>query len=949
LESSPTGRSYTTQRHEQGPELSRPSLVQTHSFARRTAAALAVAALCAAAFAAPARAATDLRPLLDAPGTTVTLNGSTVYTITEYALTVNKTLLCNGATIQSSIGPIRVSGVGKRLTVDNCVFQGTGWALLGALSGADLVVQNNTRLTGNGANSAIYVDGATLEQSGGSIQGCQWGINMVNADALLSGVSITGTVYAVQNVAGTATLENGCYVEGPSSGNPGTGLGLIASSSYPSRGASAVVHDSTFVRFLNAIDIQPTAAQGLPPGTVEVVGSSFDAPVASALSTVDAVDVRFADSRVTNAQADGIYLQSSTGVIEDSEILDSLNTGVTFLGCQSGAAIRNSLVRGSVHQGVAVGADPASGRVSRYIEIVDNTLRNNVIANVYVDAFSEALVQGNLMSGAPDFSARVHGSPRVDLIGNLLLDSFRGLEMKDGDHLAAALCFLTGHDRGGSLIYNSALASFAHCAHTDNLRNAQAADYSVFVNTGAKATLRRNLLGPAGSRALYNNAGAATTATKNYWSHASGPKTPSNSASGALIGWNAGNGSTLTFQPFMTAAPLDATVNRTFNITAGATTSWAPYADLSLSLTGAAAIGAVSRSVGALRVRDTSTMTTPAPPGGTMSDGIVVVWVDRDLLARAQSGALRLRTAGSGASAGLFRLEPDGSWTNLPTTWDGGAAQVVYDTTDPRKLNGVFALVNLPPDRETRARQLITSYYNDILGRAPEAGAVDAWYDGYFAYSLAFAIDVRFVPQEMARRFFLSAEYAARNRTNEQFIRDCYQTFLRRPPSQSELDTWLAGVWNRPQVVTLFARSAEFETYIQGLFPGLNGVPTRNLVTTMYIGLLDRIVDSGGLAYFADLFEWTYAQGGIEGARNEARNLGRLALASAEYQSKNPTNATHVERLYRAYLGRFPASNELDYWRGELDAGRQTTDSLIDAFAASTEFSDRLNASFGLL
>jgi hypothetical protein len=243
---------------------------------------------------------------------------------------------------------------------------------------------------------------------------------------------------------------------------------------------------------------------------------------------------------------------------------------------------------------------------------------------------------------------------------------------------------------------------------------------------------------------------------------------------------------------------------------------------------------------------------------------------------------------------------------------------------------------------------LITSYYNDILGRAPEAGAVDAWYDGYFLYAVSLAIDVRFVPQEMGRLFFLSAEYASRNRTDAEFIRDCYQAFLRRQPSPTELDAWLADTsWNRPQVTTLFAQSAEFAAYIQGLFPGLNGVPSHNLVTTMYIGLLDRIVDSAGLTYFAGRFESGYATGGIEAARAEARSLGRLTLASAEYQSTNPTNQTHVERLYRAYLGRFPATNESTYWRGELDAGRQTTDSLIDVFAASAEFTGRLNTYFG--
>jgi hypothetical protein len=97
--------------------------------------------------------AADLAPLLAAPGTTVTLNGGTAYSITEYPLSVSKTIMCHGATIHSTEGPIRASGPGVSLIVDNCVIQGTGWALLGALDGAALVVRNNTRLTGNsGAN-----------------------------------------------------------------------------------------------------------------------------------------------------------------------------------------------------------------------------------------------------------------------------------------------------------------------------------------------------------------------------------------------------------------------------------------------------------------------------------------------------------------------------------------------------------------------------------------------------------------------------------------------------------------------------------------------------------------------------------------------------------------------------------------------------------------------------
>ena len=76
--------------------------------------------------------------------------------------------------------------------------------------------------------------------------------------------------------------------------------------------------------------------------------------ISSALNAVNAGDVMFSRSRVEDAKTDGIYLVNSKGIIENSEILGSLNTGVTFMGCQNGATIRNSYVRGSVDQGIAV-------------------------------------------------------------------------------------------------------------------------------------------------------------------------------------------------------------------------------------------------------------------------------------------------------------------------------------------------------------------------------------------------------------------------------------------------------------------------------------------------------------------------------------------------------------------------------------------------------------------
>ena len=75
--------------------------------------------------------------------------------------------------------------------------------------------------------------------------------------------------------------------------------------------------------------------------------------------------------------------------------------------------------------------------------------------------------------------------------------------------------------------------------------------------------------------------------------------------------------------------------------------------------------------------------------------------------------------------------------------------------------------------------------------------------------------------------------------------------------------------------------------------------------------------------------------------------MAREVIVSAEFLGRQPTAADRVVRLYRAFLGRFPNDAEVDYWSGELDAGRQTTDDLIDGFADSDEFTEQMAKYFG--
>jgi len=250
--------------------------------------------------------------------------------------------------------------------------------------------------------------------------------------------------------------------------------------------------------------------------------------------------------------------------------------------------------------------------------------------------------------------------------------------------------------------------------------------------------------------------------------------------------------------------------------------------------------------------------------------------------------------------------------------------------------------VSAPVDRAGPIREMIESFYTLALGREAEPGAVDAW-QAYFDYAMDFNIDARFVPREMARLFFLSEEYASRNRSDAEFIADCYRVFLEREPREAELASWLGGTWNRGEALTVFSESEEFAARIATMYPGLEGDPIRNFVATIYIGLLGRLVDRAGLECASALFEAAKEQGGFEGIREQAEQMVREIIASDEFQNLHgapPAGpyASLATCLYRAFLGRFPSDLELAFWTAELESGAQSLESMIVRFAQSKEF-----------
>lgn len=944
---------------------------------------------------APADCATvDLGKLLAGSGATVSLSASNIYILyNEYRITKDQTLRCQGASIQAQ-GVLKAMGAGVDVTLDQCVINSTSWGAVAATDSASVTITGSTLNCPGG--TGVYVKDAAVEVGQTSINNCQYGVNIEGAANVdLHGVTSSNTPYAaqisgssgvllidqqssftnsgygtgvggangarititdtmIQNFAygvnltsgATASLSavtlDGCPYAAQVSGTSsqldvaggssfrylgyGTGVGIL-------QGAQAIIQQTSFEGFSNAVDVQPPNS-----GTVQVTDSTFLNNYVSALSVVGSRDVLFSNCTVSGAQADGVYFNNSTGVVEKSEIVDSLNTGVTFMGCPNGAAIRNSYVSGSVHQGIAVGKDDITGTPSYDIEISDNTVTGNQLANVFVDAVSTASLHGNILTDSPQAGVRLHGSKDITLVANLLNGSLLGVELKDSGNAAMTLSAVFGNAGDGLLVYDKGSLTIDHNAFNGNGLSGGNA-WSLFMNTGAVVYGQYNSLGYSGDDALYNNAGTTATVTNNYWGAATGPKTVGGSGTGAKLDWNVNTGSSVIYSPYLTSAPVSLATQSNVSATSGQTLNWnSGQGVVAVLQLGSFSSPLSNQTLGVLHAADSKHLNQILPAPASLEGQLYVAWASEPLRRAGQAAYLVFSAPLAQGPVYLARRSFAGSWVTIPSVWDAATHTVTGTFTNPYQLNGTFALTSAQPPDPKDVEALVVHFYQTILGRNPEAGAVDAWETGYFNYALSFNIDVRYIPTEMGRLFFLSTEYANRHRNDTEFITDCYQAFLYRAPEPGAVEQWTQGSWNRAEAMSLFAESDEFRDRIAALFPGFEGDPSRNLVTVLFIGLLDRLPDKGGLLSWSDRFDAS------SDAKATAKEFGKAAVASSEFQGFQASNQDIVIHLYRAYMGRFPNDSEASYWADMLTHGVYTVDQLIDRFADSTEFAERLDS-----
>ena len=69
-------------------------------------------------------------------------------------------------------------------------------------------------------------------------------------------------------------------------------------------------------------------------------------------------------------------------------------------------------------------------------------------------------------------------------------------------------------------------------------------------------------------------------------------------------------------------------------------------------------------------------------------------------------------------------------------------------------------------------------------------------------------------------------------------------------------------------------------------------------------------------------------------------SAAREFFTSAEFKGFKTSDQEYVKRLYTTFMDREPAEDEINYWKGEIDKGTQTRDSVLRFFAQSEEFTN---------
>ena len=280
-----------------------------------------------------------------------------------------------------------------------------------------------------------------------------------------------------------------------------------------------------------------------------------------------------------------------------------------------------------------------------------------------------------------------------------------------------------------------------------------------------------------------------------------------------------------------------------------------------------------------------------------------------------------------------------------------GAVDVNYWYGD---LPGGSNVNPLPEDSRTQVTEFVTRLYKVCLNRSPDATGLNDWVNQLMKGTTT--------GSQAAYGFVFSNEFKGKNYCNEDYVKQLYRAFLGREADSSGLANWVTQLESgktREEVFNGFAQSNEFKSLCSSYhltvgspiaIPQYGTVPTGScsvcgkqdgvtgFVTRLYEICLDRKPDSSGLKNWTNQL-WSHA--------NSGRDVAFGFIFSDEFQGKNYDNATYVEYLYKAFLGRGSDPTGKANWTNQLAQG-VSREQVFEGFVGSDEFT-KICQSYGIV
>lgn len=255
----------------------------------------------------------------------------------------------------------------------------------------------------------------------------------------------------------------------------------------------------------------------------------------------------------------------------------------------------------------------------------------------------------------------------------------------------------------------------------------------------------------------------------------------------------------------------------------------------------------------------------------------------------------------------------------------------------------------------TGVEGFIIRLYQVCLEREPDEAGLEQWVE--------ILTEGTQTGTQVAYGFVFSDEFKGKNYCNEHYVKQLYLAFMGRGYDDAGLESWLVQLKNgatREEVFNGFAQSNEFKDICVSYgidvgqpiaIPAYGTVPkgpcsvdgkedgVTEFVKRLYDICLGREADEGGLDVWREGL-WNHTMSGVQVARG--------FIFSTEFVSRNYDNATYVEYLYPAFLGREADDAGKASWVILMTEQGWTREEVFWGFANSDEFTKICN-SYGIV